>query len=289
MKQTQPSRVVFLLLALCGTWGITTLYTQAASSPVEKTVETVKEQIDTLISAKDEKKESEDTLELRVEILTKALDISLEEAKDLKSKLSEIKEDDEKKVEWIKNSITKLDEIIAYYESQRKIVEKNEFTSIEDIKTLANEIKTWREEKSKETIELIHEFFLLKEQKSAIDIAEARYAKIKTDIEKLERFKMKVGDAKKLLEKSNGKIKEGMNAWNTAYDAFWKKVIPPEKKAGEDIKILKTIETRTLASTESEKELVISTKDLVKESLGKIKETYQIFLEISNSVRKLLK
>lgn len=263
-------------------WGFLITPASAASSPVEKTVESVKEQINSLINAKDVDTKEEDTLDLRKDILTKAIDISIEEAKDLKTKLGDIKENEEQKADWVKKSIEKLDEIISYYQSQKKIIEKNEFESIDDVKNLAQEVKEWRQENAKKPIAEIHEYFLLREQRSAIDTAETRYIKIKADIEKLERLKMNVEEAKKLLERSYGKIRESRDYLTIANNAFWNKVLTEEKS------VMKTLATDEKTDTSIEKEDT-KTQELVKDSLGKIKEAYQVYIEISNSVRKLLK
>jgi hypothetical protein len=263
-------------------WGFLITPASAASSPVEKTVESVKEQINSLINAKDVDTKEEDTLDLRKDILTKAIDISIEEAKDLKTKLGDIKENEEQKADWVKKSIEKLDEIISYYQSQKKIIEKNEFESIDDVKNLAQEVKEWRQENAKKPIAEIHEYFLLREQCSAIDTAETRYIKIKADIEKLERLKMNVEEAKKLLERSYGKIRESRDYLTIANNAFWNKVLTEEKS------VMKTLATDEKTDTSIEKEDT-KTQELVKDSLGKIKEAYQVYIEISNSVRKLLK
>ncbi|MEW6617412.1 MAG: hypothetical protein AB1333_03280 [Patescibacteria group bacterium] len=265
----------------------------AQSDTTKKALESVKESVTTLINAKDE--ENPNDIAFRIETFKKVIDFSIAEAKDLKIKLFGI---DTKKVgtstvAW-KNGVMKdIDEALEYYDSEKNFIKEGEASlTLIEVKTRAESFKEWRESKYAPTADEINTYFLIEQQKQALETTKKRTEKIHLDIEKLKKAKIKTSGLEKLFSKVDPMIKDAEELNNRADLLFYKTKILPQPPKEEVINETTTNEiintTTSTVVSEIEKNPELSIKDLVKESFAKVKNIYQIFIDMSGLVRKLL-
>ncbi|MEK7464239.1 MAG: hypothetical protein AAB617_00470 [Patescibacteria group bacterium] len=288
----------------------TSLAFAAESSPVQKAFEGVKDQLDTLVTAKDEK--SLNDVGLRIETFKKILDFSEQEAKDLKIKLLDY--DEEKSpsfIYWRESAITRLNAAISHYEAQRDIISANKITNLEGIKDLASQFKDWREGEYIPVANEINDFLIVMQEQKSILVAKKRLQKIREDLATLQKSKIKgITPLNALIKKASDFIDEGTKINNVAHDLFWSTYIFANSSSTENasstqssstLAIQQPLKKDTASSSESSASSTVSAsstiveaaqplsiKDLVRDSLSKLKDAYRIFIEMSNLVRKLL-
>ena len=264
----------------------------AQSDTTKKALESVKESVTTLINAKDE--ENPNDITFRIETFKKVIDFSIAEAKDLKIKLFGI---DSKKVStstdvWKNKMMKNLDDALEYYDSEKNFIKDGEGSLVlTEIKTRAETFKGWRENTYVPTADEINDYFLIEQEKQALETTKNRASKIRLDIEKLKKAKIKTVNLEKLFSKTDILIKDAQELNDKAALLFYKtKILPPQ-----DEEIISEVLTEEMINTttstvinEVEKNPEPSIKDLVRESFTKVKSVYQIFIDMSNLVRKLL-
>lgn len=315
-------KLAFLLIVLYSIFYI--LYpnniTFAQSAKLEKAVENVKEKVDVLVEAKDEDN-SNNNIGLRITALKKIIALSVSEASDLKIKLlaADSNKYDEATLNWRDNNIKNLNQIIAYYEKQSEILEaENEnLSDLDTIKNWADKFKNWREQNYLALDTEIRNFLLINQENEALEITKKRAQKINEDILKLQKNKTKITGFAELMKKAMNAIKESENFHKKAQNLFYENYILTSVSSSTNTIIATTTATATTTTIISV-EIITSTppsitptttaitietnatntppilptesiRDLIRSSLSKIKETYQIFIEMSNLVRKLLK
>jgi len=287
------SLILFIFYAL------TAVNFASAQTAVQKAFENVKGKLDELVGAKDE--DSVSDLTLRIETFKKVIELSISEAKDLKLKLLALDKLSKELADWQKTMIEKLNFALDYYEGRKEfLIDNARELNLPSIRELAQGYKTWREEHYLKTADQIRDLLLIQQEQKSIQVANRRAQKIAEDLKKIEKAKIKgAADLNKLLAKAQDLIKEGVKLNDQAYNQFLNQFISFEISnsapvAGEtpEITAVATSSTSTLPEPEATSTEVIfqpSIKDLVRESLNKIKEAYQVFIEMSNLVRKLLK
>jgi len=94
------------------------LRAHAQSQGVQKAFESVKESLDNLVTAKDDRQPME--LSLRIETLRKVLDLSLAEAKDTRVKLLELESLKGNEEVWRDTSADTMKDALDYLQSQKQ-------------------------------------------------------------------------------------------------------------------------------------------------------------------------
>lgn len=284
----------------------------AEQASVQKALENVKEKVDDLVTAKDENTNND--LTLRIEAFRKVIDFSIAETKDLKLKLLSHDQLAGELAIWKQTLSDDLNTALKYYEEQKQNLAENETViNLESIKDLGQRFKTWRDEDYLTTSNQINDFLLIQQEKQAVQIAKKRYQKISEDINKIQKAKIRgASDLVKLLNQADRLIKDGdkinqgaENLFNTFYliplkqsnppgaTSSVENLIMPEASSTQENSVTANNTTSTATSTDTTMPVaetsVPSIKDSVKDSLAKIRGAYQIFIEMSNLVRKLLK
>lgn len=295
----------------------------AQSSAAQKALEEVKDSVGTLIGAKDENNPIETGL--RIETFKKVLVFSTAETKDLKLKLLSYDEFSAATSTatsslsfWGKSAIGKLNDALAYYDEQKSAIEDKDFLmTLESIKTMAEKFKKWREEFYIPAIEEITSFLLTEQQNKAIETAENRWQKISGDVVKLKKVRFKkISELEKSLKEAGESIEEAWVLNKKARELFEETYLirgvdittttssATSTQPTSTSTVIENAATSTAAETntttttgqkQKEKDESAeppnpppSIKDLVKDSLIKIRDAYQNFIEMSNLVRKLL-
>ncbi|OGG38491.1 hypothetical protein A3I34_01765 [Candidatus Jorgensenbacteria bacterium RIFCSPLOWO2_02_FULL_45_12] len=294
----------------------------AESNAAQKALEGIKESVDTLVNAKDENNPNE--MAFRVEALKKVIDFSEVETKELKVKLFSSFEEPHASgtIEmWQDSVISRLNDALTRYETEKKSIEDiGENATKDDIKQKAEGLKAWRDETYMPLANEVNDFLMVHKQKKSIETANARLEKIRGDVSKLEKafsvkkvepLASKLNQANEILSEASALAEEASSAFKNNYLLVFEnnnENNSSSTQAGDEInteaKENNQNSTTTItdseevaasldapqnvsSSTEAEIKLQPSIKDLVRESLAKVKEAYQIFIEMSGFVRKL--
>ena len=302
----QPFLKTFLILAIgIGLLPVTNLG-RAQTSFLQNALKNVQEGVDELTNVKNEN--SRESFNSRVETFKEVLNLSLSEMENIKLRLLSLDNLTKKGLVLREEMISWFDKILKFYNSQKqdlKKLENDENATINDIKNLAQKFKEWRETDYLPKIDEIYNFILINLEKEAVQMAQNRFQKISRSLNQLKENNVKNLDGVfELLDKTKKIIQEGNELNQKSEDLFWQFLTPSliEKNSstsptssGEvsstEINFLNSTSSNVSSSTTMTEEInppSPSIKDLTKESLNKIKEAYQIFIEISNLVRKLL-
>lgn len=235
-----------------------------AIQPVEKSLETLVtiRDDDTLPQAEKEQKE----LEARKAVLKEALSLSLQETKDLITRLEELSFEEDSKEAGMRDAfIGALRSYAAYYEQQ--IVKVDGTRSSSEVKALAQEVRSYRETIHNPNTQRIVNFVLVFRNESLLSVARTRHSKIASDINKLEKKGfIEPGTFDERLAEARLDLDDAAALYTTA-----RKEVLDEQTAG---------------STEGEERP--ATRETISASFDKIKEAYAIFLGISKEVRTIL-
>ena len=302
----QPFLKTFLILAIgIGLLPVTNLG-RAQTPFLQNALKNVQEGVDELTNVKNEN--SRESFNSRVETFKEVLNLSLSEMENIKLRLLSLDNLTKKGLVLREEMISWFDKILKFYNSQKqdlKKLENDENATINDIKNLAQKFKEWRETDYLPKIDEIYNFILINLEKEAVQMAQNRFQKISRSLNQLKENNVKNLDGVfELLDKTKKIIQEGNELNQKSEDLFWQFLTPSliEKNSstsptssGEvsstEINFLNSTSSNVSSSTTMTEEInppSPSIKDLIKESLNKIKEAYQIFIEISNLVRKLL-
>jgi hypothetical protein len=265
---------------------------------VQKAFENAKQYLDELVTAKDENKS--DDLTLRVETFRKVLDLSTAEVKDFEFKLLTV-DKDEAFEPWKEEAMKSLTGAKVFIDSQKELLTDPKSLDFSEVKAIAENFKAWREKEYLPLVSQAQNFLLVKQEAKAVGTAQARLGKITTDLKNIKQSKVtNSSEIKKLLDGSKNLIEEAADLNREAADRFIETNVKTAKNASstEEETATSTLPAKTLATStatsspadvSAEAAPIVSIKDLVGSSLGKIKEAYQGFVDISNLVRKLLK
>ena len=288
-------RIISLFIILSVVSGVS-LYSpaHAQSDATKKALEDVKDSVSTLIIVKDE--ENQNGIAFRIEAFKKVIDFSIAEAKDLKIKLLAL---DVKKLStstniWGSEAMKKLDSALEYYDTEKSFMKEHEGEiTLEEIKDRAESFKMWREKTYLPAANQINEYFLVEQQKQALETTENRTEKVRADIEKLKKARIKTWELQKMISKVDILVKNAQELNDRAATLFYETRVLP-LLPDEHIKITNeeteraTSSATSTATGEAEKKPPSSIEDLAKESFARVKDVYRIFIDMSNLVNKLL-
>jgi len=277
---------------------LSTSIVRAESTPVEKALEGVKQTVDDLVSAKDEKNPQE--LSLRIQTFRKILDLAIAEAKDLKVRLLSEEPEGEKLVALHEELVKKISEALKTYEERAKkfsLLERD--LNLEDIRLMAEDFQKNREANFSVSTQTAHDFLASRQTAKILEIARTRYEKIDTDLKKMGRNRT-TENLVNLLKKAAKNLDLAEKKARLANEKFEKDYLLPPVEVStstisatmmklEEIKIEETSTSTTPTSTNTQAVPPVplsSIRDLVQESLTSVKDTYQVFIEMSAVVRK---
>lgn len=314
-RMTTNRAAALPLLALAILLAVAPSATHAQTPAVKKAFEEVRTKLDDLVNAKDEN--LADDLALRIQTFKKVLEFSAEEAKSLKVKLitTELDGIDGKTLAaWKEGVVAQLDEALAYYDQHRHaLTTSTPGLDIAGLKARAVEFKTWRETNFLPRSEHIQNFLLVAQQASALEIAAARLSKIRSDVAKLERARIKGTEKVSLLfAKAAPLIQDAEGAYRRAEELFFATYLRPVAEAHatstaatstaatstaststaslfSDTSTSTDDASRTLSEAKREIPPAPSIRDEVRTSLDALKNAYRTFIEMSVEVKKILR
>ncbi len=217
-------------------------------------------------------------LELRKKILSEVLTLSLDEVIKLTAKVDALPKfaEDSREKELRDGFKLNLESYTAYYTDKSKKLA--ELTTIDQIKSLAQKIKEYRDNAYNPQIKQIVNFLLLFYNEDVLKIANTRLDKISADIKKLEKLGyIKTGAFADELQLSAQTLSGARALLEEAKSAV---LNPPKPEEALSIKAKPTPTEEAQSPVEPNK--------LVESSLNKVKSAYDTFLQISKSLRKIL-
>lgn len=255
---------------------------------VQKALDNAKQYLDDLVTAKDDN--TGDDVGLRIDTFKQVLDLSSAEAKDLEFKLLTVAKENAFEP-WKKQAMDGLTEALVYFDSQKQAVSDNKDITLDEIKQIAQDFKSWRDKNYLPLVSQIQDFMLVKQEAKSVQTAQSRLQKINSDLKSIKRSILSSADKiNGLLASSTNSIKEADNLNNQAANLFVNLYISTSTAATSTEEVIPVVSDASSTASSSEVQTpIVSIKDLVGSSLLKIKEAYQGFIDISNLVRKLLK
>ncbi|MEK7465744.1 MAG: hypothetical protein AAB631_03130 [Patescibacteria group bacterium] len=312
------SRTLFLttlsLVFSLSLTGVFPAFVQAQDNPVQKATQDIKNTLGDLVAAKDENAGNE--LRLRVDTFRKVLELSLVEAKEFKANIVVMDTGKIKEIErWKDSALQILDAAQSYFGDEQEWLDLNSKTiDLTGIKVAATKFKEWREKNYLETADQVQAFLLIAQEAQAIKTAEKRLQKVAEEIKKI--LKTRAGSKK--TKELSGFLAAAVNlitdarsinedAGNVFFQNYVLPLIATSSTATSTLPIatstspLSTSTLETASSTSTSTSTVsgdipplppspaLSIKEKVIASLTKIRDAYQVFIDMSNSVRDLLK
>jgi hypothetical protein len=270
IKEYQNKASIFLLTGFLITGSFLPIH-KAGAQELENALKGVAEKLEEIEVIEQNKElsiEEREQLETkaRKEALYQIFDLTLLEDQDLKDRLSSLENLNEEQ-EKIRESLLKIfTENENAYEEMKKRLESAE--TLGDVKQLATDFKNWRKMVYDPKVKKIIAFTLVFRQKAILTITQSRFAKITSDLKKLENTKLiSAQDTAEYLKKASDHIKKA------------------EELNRQALKSVKLSEEKEFEEEEGEKP---EARELIEESLNNIKSAYQNFIEISGIVRKKL-
>lgn len=282
--------------------------TQQPSTGVQKAVEEVRDRLETLITAKDSG--TTDDRALRIETFKKVIAVATAEAIDMKAKLVALPITDTQLALWRTDSIARIDAALLFYTTQLDaIADIAADEPIAKIKERAEQFKEWRTEHYITAANEAKDYLLMTQLEQAIATATKRVEKIALDVTILQKARVKgVVYITKLLTKASSSVAEASTAYHDAQKLFTETYVTPliirmststatstEKNNALPLRILESTVASSTESMSLQKSVEdalplpnVSVRDLVRQSITKVKDAYQTFIDMSSAVRELL-
>ncbi|MDI6734249.1 MAG: hypothetical protein QMD50_02005 [Patescibacteria group bacterium] len=223
----------------------------------------------------------------RQKIFIDILDSSKTEINELKERISDLQleSDDWKKTR--DNFINRLSEYRQYYNDlENKITGEN--TTIDEIKSIAKELKEWREKEYTPRLKEISNMILIFESENFLKTAKNRLDKVLLDLKKLEKQKfVKIDSLKFYYLQSSQKFKNAKELNENAKSLFYNSLNSiDDKKTSSNDKVTANTGAPTDTSEKSSKITdQESIKNILKNSLKELKATYELFFQMNERLK----
>lgn len=279
----------FLIPALAAFYAVSSAHaaTVPPAAAIPPSTAEIKEQTSRVSESQDELASVKDDLTLspeeklareiaaRKKIVAEALALSLKEVESLKNGLLKLPRFEEGTREYFLTTefLIKIVEYSDYYADKATALKNAANLKIDEVKSMAKDIITYRDTVYNPDLKKIVDFILVFYNQDAIATTNSRLEKINADIRKLEKLNLLKADLFKAnLEKSAELIREALSLQAQAKALIL--AVPDEKTSGEAI---------AEPADETKKP---GANELITASLGKVKATYEVFLQISRDIKK---
>lgn len=274
------SRILLLIssfaIALLGGLFATTPNTQAAELPTAF--------INTAIA----KEEDVLTADQRKAILGEIISSSQSEIENLTDALNDLKLDEA----WAiarDHFIATLATSSEYYTGLETRLNKED-VSLDEIKSIAADLKAWRETTYSPALKEAGNLILIFQTATVHSVVQLRSVKIGNDIKKLDRQKLVNTDVlKKYLTQAEHSIKNAKTLTNKAKDIYFiESVAPLQPKQKALLKSATSTADEILPPSEEtpSTDPQDQVRDLAKESIKELKTAYELFFKMNDRIRK---
>lgn len=241
------------------------------------------------------------TTEQRIAILKEIIASAQDEITTLTDKLNALHLDDQwslAKDHFISTLATSSD----YYAKLSERIDKKDI-SLEDVKSIAKDLKDWRESTYTPELKEAGNLILIFQTDTVRSVVEVRDTKISNDLKKLDRQKLINTDAlKKYLSQAEASIKHAKDLNSKAKDLYFAVSVSPLQPKAELKSADRQLEIKTLLDevatpdTNAQKDLsptpepVVdpqdTIRDLAKDSIMELKTAYELFFKMNDRIRK---
>lgn len=259
------------------------LRTASAASSIDNDVNSIDSKVNQLITIRDDSSLSSadktaQEFKAQQDVLNSVIDLSDNEISSLQDKLNNLPKFDadspEKQLQDTYSS--ELDGYATYFGDERQQVA--DASTIDDLKSIATDIKDYRSSGYNDEIQNIITFTLVYYDESVISTAKTRLDKVTSDINKLQSSGLlKKSFSHSSLDKASGLIDEATKLEDQAKALILQ---PPQDN---------TPATQT-GQTTTDKTVTPppAPRDLINQSINDIKESYNLFIQVSKDIRKAL-
>jgi hypothetical protein len=280
----------------------------AASNPVpsaaaiQEAFENVRQSLADLVVAKDDRKIDE--LRFRINTFYDILRFTATEIQDLRVRLLATSDasDEEGKRLWRERSLLKLGDMLGTVEKlQASLNAEEALIGIEEIKNRAQSFQGWRERSYLPVTEEVREYLMVVRQTQIVDTAAERLTRISSDVKRIQRARIKnSASLVKDLKEAETLIQESSKASQEATMRFEAMhfLLPPAVASSAGTSTTTTLPVTPLSATGTASSTGTSTaplasppptpRELVRESLEKIRRAYELFVAMSAEAQKLL-
>ena len=278
---TSFSRIILICLSIAALISPSCF---ALAADLNENASALNESVDALLEIKDDSALSEaerglKEIDARKKVIVEAVRLSVAEINGLKENLSKNKPAEAKLKLKAASFFSYLDEAAAYFESAG--IKAGGLTDLEKIKTLAGELKDYRENNYNPRLQKIVDFFLWLQIDNLISAAETRWQKINLEIKKFEKYELidpgafsaDMENAQKYLA---GAKEISREAGKMIIETNLDELNPPLSDAD------------AIEKLSAEPAIKPSVRELLGNSLKNLRSSYEIFVKISRDAIKIL-
>ena len=265
----------------------------AQSNSIKKATQDVQESVDTLVSAKDDNLPND--FAFRLDTFKKVIDLSISEAKDLKLKILLLDDKDPLMKTWKEKMVSGLNNALPYFEARKKA--GSSIRDLASVKKRAQEFKEWRDAYYLPFSEQITDFLFVLRGEEILDVQKLE----KSDARRASALNLMLKRASDSIQRGEGASMDASRLFRETYlaplTATSSKEVATSTSSEEGLLVSIPTQTESTVSASSYQEDAstspslppqpLSIKDLVRSSFGSVKDAYQVFIEMSNSVREL--
>lgn len=299
MKNKKKMRIIMI------TFLVTAIFVSLPFQEAKaETIDQIRKSLDNLINTKDTGSDKQLGTKERVGLLKEVINLSTEQAKELKARLVVMDYKEEKEALWRDETIKRLDNALFFYSENMKSITEEENLTLEKVVFLTEKFKKERDGVYVPLINEINEFIMISRLEKILDTSKNRLDRIQNDLKRLREINFRgIDDLEGFFNEAETFIQEGTLLHKGARELFWTTYeLKQEELIIEEMEILdESIELDAQSEPEevsiqeelkeemSEEEVSIkSIKNLAGSSLNNIREAYRIFIDMSNLVRELL-
>lgn len=274
-----------------------------SAAAIQEAFENVRQSLSDLVTAKDDRKIDE--LRFRVNTFYDILRFTTTEIQDLRVRLLATGDpgDEEGKRLWKERSLLKLGDMLGTVEKlQASLNAEEALIGIEEIKNRAQSFQAWRERSYLPVTEEVREYLMVVRQTQIVDTAAERLTRVSSDVKRIQRARIKgsaslgkdLKEAEALIQESSKAATEAMVRFETAHfllplaasstGTSTTSTTPPFP-----VSATGTASTTGTSTTPLTPPTPPTPRELVRESLEKIRRAYELFVAMSAEAQKLLK
>jgi len=209
-------------------------------------------------------------LEARRKVVIEAIQLSLDEIGELKENLSTNSAAETQLKEIISSFKNYLDEAAAYFNEAE--TRAGDIADLDAIKDLAAKLKNYRDNVYNPELQKIVDFLLWRQVNGLVVSAETRWQKIEAEIKKFEKYELiDPASFSEAMVEARAYIEEAREITDAVGDS----IANPETQPESD---------QASVSTDAP-----TNRELLQTALEKLRSSYEIFVQISQDITKILR
>lgn len=275
-----------------------------SAAAIQEAFESVRQSLSDLVTAKDDRKIDE--LRFRINTFYDILRFTTTEIHDLRIRLLATSDagDGEGKKLWKERSLSKLGDMLGTVEKlQTSLNAEEALIGIEEIKNRAQSFQAWRERLYLPITEEVREYLMVVRQTQIVDTAAERLTRIASDVKRIQRARLRssasltkdLKEAETLIQESSQASKEAAMQFEAMHFLLPLAVSSTGTSTASATTPTPPISATGTASSTGTSTMPLATvlpptpRELVRESLEKIRRAYELFVAMSAEAQKLLK